>query len=67
MYASSANKSGGKKKKELIFDDAEAYTIPNGESWNEGYSHSNKFLYCKDGAGARINRNNDAKVLSASK
>jgi hypothetical protein len=48
MYAASLNKKGGKPQKQLLFADAEAYTIPAGEGWNEGYSHNNKFLYVKE-------------------
>lgn len=44
MYANK-DKTGTKTDRELIFGDAEAYTIPASEGWNEGYSHSNKFLY----------------------
>ena len=45
MYANKLVKTGAKTEKQLIFTDADAYTIPASEGWNEGYSHSNKFLY----------------------
>lgn len=48
MYAASINKNETKKKRNLLFTDADNYSIPVGEGWNEGYSHSNKFLYVKD-------------------
>ena len=48
MYAASINKNETKKKKNLLFADADNYTIPAAEGWNEGYSHSSKFLYIKD-------------------
>ena len=48
MYAASINLNEVKQKKNLLFADADNYTIPAGEGWNEGYSHSNKFLYFKD-------------------
>jgi hypothetical protein len=45
MYASKVEKTGAKTEKQLIFADADVYTIPASEGWNEGYSHSSKFLY----------------------
>jgi len=59
MYASTFNKNVSKNKKTLIFADseAEAYTIPASEGWNEGYSQNNKFLYVKDIVTSRTNKN----------
>ncbi len=48
MYTKGAERSGVKTEKQLLFADAELYTIPANEGWNEGYSHTNKFLYFKD-------------------
>jgi hypothetical protein len=46
MYANKVEKTKpNTEKKKLIFADADVYTIPANEGWNEGYSHSNKFLY----------------------
>ena len=61
MYAASINKIENKKKKDLLFADADNYTIPASEGWNEGYSHSNKFLYFKDVA-ASNNKNNKIRL-----
>jgi len=57
MYVtSSINHNEGNKKKALLFADADVYTIPASEGWNEGYSQNNKFLYFKDVA-TRTKRN----------
>lgn len=45
MYAGKVEKTGTKTERKLIFAEADVYTIPASEGWNEGYSHSNKFLY----------------------
>ncbi|KAA5548647.1 hypothetical protein [Adhaeribacter rhizoryzae] len=57
MYAASINKNETKKKN-LLFADADNYTIPAGEGWNEGYSHSSKFLYVKDVTATTKNKKN---------
>lgn len=56
MYAASINKNGIKQKRNLLFADADNYTIPADEGWNEGYSHANKFLYIKETAAIRTNK-----------
>jgi hypothetical protein len=50
----------------LIFTDADAYTIPASEGWNEGYSHSNKFLYIANvGMSGKSIRNSAGRVSSS--
>lgn len=67
MYANKVDKTGAKTEKQLIFTDAEAYTIPASEGWNEGYSHSNKFLYITTNAGmaGKGLRQNAARMSSS--
>jgi hypothetical protein len=57
MYAASINKTGAKQKRNLLFADADNYTIPASEGWNEGYSPSNKFLYFKEVSTVRTKKN----------
>ncbi|WP_026463187.1 hypothetical protein [Adhaeribacter aquaticus] len=47
MYVNSVEKTGVKteKAKKFLFEEADMVTMPYKESWNEGYSHNNKFLY----------------------
>jgi hypothetical protein len=56
MYAASINKTESKPKRKLLFADADNYVIPANEGWNEGYSHSNKFLYFRDVATANTHK-----------
>lgn len=60
MYTTSINKPGNNKKKPLLFADADNYTIPASEGWNEGYSQNNKFLYFKDVA-TRTKKSDDLR------
>jgi hypothetical protein len=60
MYTTSINNQGSNKKKALLFADADNYTIPASEGWNEGYSQNNKFLYFKDVA-TRTKKNDDPR------
>ncbi|GEO02694.1 hypothetical protein AAE02nite_03580 [Adhaeribacter aerolatus] len=62
MLAASINKEESKKKKNLLFADADNYTIPAGEGWNEGYSHSSRFLYIKDVAAPTKNKKHNIWV-----
>ncbi|MDB5261432.1 MAG: hypothetical protein JWQ14_713 [Adhaeribacter sp.] len=56
MQVASSSKTEAKQKQNLLFADADIYTIPAGEGWNEGYSPSNKFLYFKEAATTRNNK-----------
>ena len=66
MYAASINKTGAKQKRNLLFADADNYTIPANEGWNEGYSPSNKFLYFKEVSTARTKTKTKNIWLTAS-
>jgi len=48
MSASKLDQPGKKSLKKLLFADADHYTIPPVQGWNEGYSQTNKFLYIQD-------------------
>ena len=48
MYTSKIEEKERKSEKLMLFADVENYVIPAKESWNEGYSSSNKFLYVND-------------------
>ena len=66
MYAGKVEKTGTKSERKLIFAEADVYTIPASEGWNEGYSHSNKFLYIANaGISGKIMRNNSSRAASA--
>jgi hypothetical protein len=67
MYASKVEKTGAKTEKQLIFADADVYTIPASEGWNEGYSHSNKFLYITNAMISGKNMRNNSSRMSSSK
>ena len=66
MYAGKVEKTGTKTERKLIFAEADVYTIPASEGWNEGYSHSNKFLYIANaGLAGKAMRNPASRVASA--
>ena len=66
MYAGKVEKTGAKTERKLIFAEAEVYTIPASEGWNEGYSHSNKFLYIANaGLSGKSIRNSSSRLASA--
>jgi hypothetical protein len=66
MYVNKVEKTGTKTDKKLIFSDADVYTIPASEGWNEGYSHSSKFLYITNtGMSGKGIRNNSSRVSSS--
>jgi hypothetical protein len=67
MYANKLVKTGAKTEKKLIFTDADAYTIPASEGWNEGYSHSNKFLYIANAGMSGKGISSSAGRVSSSK
>jgi len=48
MSTSKVNQPGKKSEKKLLFADADQYVIPAVQSWNEGYSQANKFLYFQE-------------------
>lgn len=48
MNTSQAEATGNRSEKRMLFTDTEPYIIPAQENWNEGYSHSSRFLYVSD-------------------
>lgn len=67
MYARKVEKTGAQTEKQLLFADADVYTIPASEGWNEGYSHSNKFLYINNATISGQGMRNNAVRVSAAK
>jgi len=48
MLASKLDQPEKKSEKKLLFTDSDQYVIPAVQSWNEGYSQANKFLYIQE-------------------